>query len=56
VERFAEYDARFNRMEEKMEVLERDNAVLREALETHRLVMREIEDQVTCSGLSSLFA
>jgi hypothetical protein len=32
MERFAEYDTWFNRMEERMEVLEWDNAVLREAL------------------------
>jgi hypothetical protein len=32
VERFAKYDARFNRMEERMEALERENTVLREAV------------------------
>jgi hypothetical protein len=35
VERFTEYDAWFNRMEERMEVLERDNTILREALMHH---------------------
>jgi hypothetical protein len=50
VERFAKYDAWFNRMEERMEILERDNAVLREALVTHHNSLREMEDQVHAPG------
>jgi predicted nuclease with TOPRIM domain len=50
MERFTEYDARFNQMEERMEVLERDNAVLREALVTHHTSLREMEDQVHAPG------
>jgi hypothetical protein len=50
VERFTEYDARFNWMEERMDVLERDNAVLREALVTHCTALREMEGQVRAPG------
>jgi hypothetical protein len=50
VEWFAKYDARFNWMEEWMEAVERDNAVLREALEAHCVAMREMEDQVRAPG------
>jgi hypothetical protein len=50
VERFAEYDAWFSWMEERMEVLEWDNAVLREALVTHHSALREMEDQVHAPG------
>jgi hypothetical protein len=50
VERFAEYDTRFNRMEERMAVLEEDNTVLRETLVTHRPALREMEDQVHAPG------
>jgi hypothetical protein len=50
VERFTEYNARFKQMEERMEVLEWDNAILREALMTHHTSLREMEDQVHAPG------
>jgi hypothetical protein len=50
VERFAKYDARFNRMEERMEVLERENTVLRETAVMHHTSLREMEDQVRTPG------
>jgi hypothetical protein len=46
VERFANYDAQFNQMEAKMEVLERDNTILREALVTYHMSLGEMEEQV----------
>jgi cell shape-determining protein MreC len=50
VERFAEYNAQFNQMEERVETLERDNTILREALVTHHNALREMEDQVHAPG------
>jgi predicted nuclease with TOPRIM domain len=50
VERFTEYDAQFNQMEERMEALEWENTVLKEAVVTHHNTLREMEDQVRAPG------
>jgi flagellar capping protein FliD len=50
MERFAEYDTQFNQMEERMEALERENTVLKEAVVMHHNTLREMEDQVCAPG------